>query len=226
MLKWCSHILFVFLVCYANADEDFFVVPVKSIRFLHKSNEEPIDVSTYIISYESKFDCSDSKCKAYRANSSSSAEVSGTWDSFQTLPMKIPKLPDASPLVLTFSVPGICRKRESCSVKIPYEKFIQSAEPVVFRFDYDLVASKDLKKKKKKAEADSLAEIEEKMGKQSSDEVKEVTRKVSSLNETDPWKKFETDFQENRKKLNPMSYSSDSVGKLGLNPWLCNQTSN
>ncbi len=223
MLKWCSNLFFVFLAFHAKADDDFFVVPVKSIRFVHKSHSDPIRVSTYVLSYESKFDCTDSRCKDYRANSTSSTEVSGTWDSFQTLPMKIPKLPDAGPLILTFSVPGVCRKQETCSVKMAFEKFIRSAEPIVFHFDYDDKASLELKKKKKKAEADSIAEIEEKLGKRH-DEVKPSSRKISSLNESELWKKYETDFQENRKKLNPMSYSKDSVTKLGLNPWLCNQS--
>lgn len=220
MIKWCSSLFFLFLAFNAGADEDFFVVPTKAIRFIHESNQEPIDVSSYILSYETKFDCSDPKCKAFRTHSSSSTEVSGTWESFQTLPMKIPKMPEAGPLVLTFSVPGVCRKQSSCSEKISYEKFMQSEEPVVFKFDFDDEASKDLKKKKKKAGADSIAEIEEKMGKNPI----ESSRKVSSLSETDPWKKFETDFQENRKKLNPMNYSKESVNRLGLSQWLCNQT--
>lgn len=204
----------------AFADDDFFVVPIKAIRFVQKSNQKPIEVSSYTLSYESKFDCADVKCKGYRANSSSSNEVSGTWDTFQTLPTKIPKMPDSGPLVLTFSVPGVCRKQESCSVKISYEKFIQSEEPVVFKFDFDELASKELKQLKKKAGEVSIAEIEEKMGKSPL----EKSRKISSVNEADTWKKFETDFQENRKKLTPMSYSKDSVAKLNLNVWLCNQT--
>lgn len=223
MLKWCSGLFFILLAFCANAEDDFFIVPVKSIRFIHKKKQDPIPVSTYILSFESKFDCNDAKCRTYRANSTSSTEVSGSADSFQTLPMKIPKMPDAGPLVLTFSVPGVCRKQESCSVKISYEKFILATEPVVFHFDYDESASKELRKKKQKAGAESIAEIEEKMGK-TLESPKEPDRKISSLNESDLWKKYETDFQENRKKLNPMSYSKDSVAKLGLTTWLCNQT--
>lgn len=217
MLKRWGTLFFVLMAFYAKAEEDFFVIPVKSIRFVHKSSSDPIATSSYFVSYESKFDCSDPKCKTYRANSSSSTEVSGAPDSFQTLAIKIPKLPDSGPLVLTFSVPGVCRKQKPCSAKISYEKFIQADEPVVFRFDYDEASSIDLKKKKQKAEADSIAEIEEKMGRG-----EESLRKISNSNETDLWKKFENDFQENRKKLNPMSYSKDSVKKLGLNTWLCN----
>lgn len=215
MLKWLISVLLILAVFNANADADFFVIPVKTIRFLHKSNKTPLPIKTYVLSYASKFDCTNANCDSFRANSSSSTEVSGGLDTFETLPMKIPRMRESGPLVLTFSVPGVCRQLETCSAKMSYDKFIAAEEPVIFSFDYDDSASKALKKKKKKAEADSLAEIEEKLGK---------NRHVSSLPEVDVWKKFGDDFVENRKKLNPMSYSKDSVAKLGLNTWRCNKS--
>lgn len=210
MFKWSGVMLLVLAVFYANAD-DFFVVPVKSVRFIHKKSKNSLNVKSYTVAYETKFDCIDSTCQSYRANSSSSTEVSGAVDGFKTLPMQIPRMPDSGPLMLTFTVPGVCRKHNACTAKISYDKFMKAEEPVTFAFDYDDVASKDMKFKRQKAEADSLAEIEQKLGK---------TREVSSLT-SDPWKKQEEDFLENRKKLNPMNYSKDSVSKLGLNTWLC-----
>lgn len=213
MRKWWSGIFFVLLALNVNADSnDFFVVPVKTLRFIQRSNKRDIIVPSYSLLYDTRFDCLDVDCGRYRGNSSSTTEISGTVGDFKTLPIKIPRMPNSGPLMLTFSVPGICQKTEKCSVSISYEKFLKAEEPVVFIFDYDEKASKNFRKKRQEAEAQSLNEIQEKLG---------SVRKVSSLSIAEQWKKFGEDFLENRKKLNPMTYTADSVARLGLSNWVC-----
>lgn len=212
-----SVVLFIFSVLYVKAEpNDFFVIPVKSIRFINKATKQNLSITSYSLVLEMRFNCLDPECRSFNGNNTSNSEVSvSNGNILKTLATKIPRMPNAGPLMLTFSFPGICKNRDKCSVSMSYDHFVRAAEPVTFAFEYDEQASKVERKNRLESEARSFAEIEEKMGKK---------RQVSSLTvQGDKWKQLETDFIENRKKLTPMSYSAASLEKLGLNPWLCGQ---
>lgn len=193
----------MFVVFSAHAEtEEFFVVPEKPVNFVDRKTKQSINVANYYLYYDTKFDCLDIACKKFRGNNTSNTAVSGGVGAFKTVMTKIPRLPNSGPLTLSFVLPGVCKSSEKCTASMSLEEFIAAREPVVLTYDYDEEATKSAREKRKEAERKAFAEIDEKLDN----------------------KKTNDDFAENRRKLNPMSYTEETFNKLSLNAWQCNES--
>lgn len=203
MPRWYFVFFLMFGYLSAQAEtEEFFVVPEKSINFIDRKTKQSIPIGNYFLYYDTKFDCLDIACKKFRGNNTSNTAVTGGVGSFKTVMTKIPRLPNSGPLTLSFVLPGVCKSSEKCSASMSLDEFVAASEPVIFTYDYDEEATKSAREKRKEAERKAFAEIDEKLDN----------------------KKTNDDFAENRRKLNPMTYTEEAFNKLSLSVWQCNDS--
>jgi hypothetical protein len=217
---WLTGVACILTLLFTNAgapDEDFFIIPQRSLRFVNRTHQKIPNLHSYTLIFESRLNCQDAECHRFSGMSTSTSEVSGGPEQFQTLATRLPRLPHSGPLRMTFKVNGLCRDKSKCSVTLSYDEFVNATEPVNLSFDYDEVASDEQRKKLQKAEDQSFTEIERQTGKKRMN----INANGEIVAKKDPWKKAEDDFRENRKRLLPMTYSEKTLSKLNLSPALC-----